>query len=94
MIEHLNGWDMSKTFHKSECKIYVKSFPGVNISCLKDYVKLPLRSTPTLFILLAGINDLYSNQTSKVIAKEIVDFATSLQNNQHDVSDCKTVQSE
>ena len=31
-------------------------------------------------------NDLNSNQTSEVIAKEIVDLATSLKNNQHDVS--------
>ena len=27
MIKHLNGWDLPKKFHKSECKIYVKSFP-------------------------------------------------------------------
>ena len=26
MIKHLNGWDMSKKAHKSECKVYVKSF--------------------------------------------------------------------
>ena len=86
MIKHLNGWDMSKKVHKSECKVYVKSFPGAKTSCMKDYVKPSLRSTPNHFILHVGTNDLNSNQTSEVIAKEIVDLATSLKNNQHDVS--------
>ena len=72
MIKHLNGWDMSEKVHKSECKIYVKSFPGVKTSCMKNYVKPSLRSTPNHFILHVGTNDLTSNQTSDVIAKEIV----------------------
>ena len=86
MIKHLNGWDMSKKVHKSECKVYVKSFPGAKTSCMKDYVKPSLRSTPNYFMLHVGTNDLNSNQTCKVIAKEIVDLATSLKNNQYDVS--------
>ena len=77
---------MSKNAHKSECKVYVKSFPGAKTSCMKDYVKPSLRSTPSHFILHVGTNDLNSNQTSEVIAKEIVDLAISLKNNQHDVS--------
>ena len=36
MIKHLNGWNMSKKAHKSECKIYVKQFPGAKTSCMKD----------------------------------------------------------
>ena len=72
---------MSKKVHKSECKIYVKSFPGAQTSCMKNYVKQSLRSTPNHFILHGGANDLNSNQTSEVIAKEIVDLATSVKNN-------------
>ena len=86
MIKHLSGWDMSKKAHKSGCKLYVKSFPGAKTSCMKDYVKPSLRSTPNHFILHVGTNDLNSNQTSGVIAKKIVDLATSLKNNQRDVS--------
>ena len=48
---------------------------------MKDHVKPSLRSTPNHFILHAGTNDLNSDQTSAVI-----DLATSLKNNQHDVS--------
>ena len=74
MIKHLNGWDMSKNVHKSEHKIHIKSFPGAKISCMKDYVKPLLRATPKHFILHVGTNDLNSNETSEVIAKEIVDL--------------------
>ena len=45
--------------------------------CMKDYAKPSLRSTPNHFILHVGTNNLNSNQTSEVIAKEIVDLATS-----------------
>ena len=45
-----------------------------------------VKKTPNHFILHVGTNDLNSSQTSEVIAKEIVDLATSLKNNQHDVS--------
>ena len=65
------------------CKIISRCQHILHEGLCKIIVK---KHTPTLFILLAGINDLYSNQTSKVIAKEIVDFATSLQRHQHDVS--------
>ena len=53
---------------------------------MKGYVKPSLRSTSNHFILHVGTNDLNSNQTSEVIAKEIADLATSLENNQHGVS--------
>ena len=86
MIKHLNGWDISKKTHKSECKIYEKSFASAKTSCMKDYLKPSLRSTPNHFILHVGKNDLNSNQTWEIIPKEIIDLATSLKNNQHDVS--------
>ena len=86
MIKHLDGWDMSKKVHKSECKVYLRSFPGAKRSCMKDNVKPLLRNTPNHFILHFGTSDLNPNQTSEVIAKEIVHLPTSLKNNQHDVS--------
>ena len=75
---------MSKKVHKSKCKIYVKPFSGDKTSCMKDYVKPSLRSTPNhfFFFLHVAMNELRSNQTSELISKEIVDFATSLKNNQ------------
>ena len=86
MIKHMNSWDMSKKVHKSECKVYVKSFPGVKTSCMKDYLKPSLKTTPSHFVLHVGTNDLNSNQTSEIIAKEIVDLAILLKNTQSDIS--------
>ena len=54
MIKHLNGWDMSKKVHKSECKVYVKSFPGAKTFYMKDYVKPSSKITPNHFILHIG----------------------------------------
>ena len=69
---------MSKKVHKSECKIYVKSFPSAKTSRIQDYVKSSLRSTPKHFVLHVRTNDPNSNKSSEVITKEIVDLATSL----------------
>ena len=57
-----------------------KKIPG-----MKGYVNPLLRRTPNHFILHVGTNDLNSNQTREVIAKEISYLATSLKNNQQHV---------
>ena len=54
---------MSKKVHKSDCRIYIKSFLGAKTYSMKYYVKPSLRSTPNHFILYVGTNDLESNQT-------------------------------
>ena len=46
--------EIMKLNQMSECKIYVKSFPGAKTSCLKDYVKPSLQSTQKHFILHSG----------------------------------------
>ena len=56
------------------------------VPSMKCYVKPLLRGTPNHFILHVGTNDLNFNQTSEVIAKEIIYLATSLKNNQQDVN--------
>ena len=68
---------MPKKVHRSESKIYLKSFLGAKISRLQDYMKLSLRSTPNHFLSHVGTNDLNSNKPSEVVAKDIVNLATS-----------------
>ena len=86
MIKYQNDWDLSTKVHKSEGKIQVKPFPDAKTPCIKDYVTPSLRSKPNHFILLVGTNDISSIQTFKVIVNKILDLATSLKNNQHDLS--------
>ena len=49
---------------------------------MKDDVKPSLRSNADLLILHVGTNDLSSNE----LARSIIDLATSVKNEKHDVS--------
>ena len=40
IIKHLNDWKMAKKI-KSNCQIFVKSFPRTTVSCMVDYMKRP-----------------------------------------------------
>ena len=53
---------------------------------MNDYIKPSLRSCPDHFILHVGTNDLNTDQSSEDIAKSIVNLATSIKSNKHDVS--------
>ena len=53
---------------------------------MKDYMKPSLRNAPNYFIFHVGTNDLNSDKTSKSIANTIIDLATSVKNEQYDVS--------
>ena len=91
MIKHLNGWEMSKKVNNPGCKTYVKHFEGAKITCMKDYMQPFLRNAPNHFILHAGINDQDSDKTAESIANTIIDLATSLKHDQHDVSISKII---
>ena len=85
MVKHLNGWEMSKKLN-ANCKVFVKTFSGAKATCMNDYVKLPVRSSPDHFILHVGANDLSSDKSSEEIARSIIDLATLIRNEKHDVS--------
>ena len=81
----LNDWEMAKRI-KSNCKIYVKTFSGATVSCIKDYMKPPLRNPPDHFILHVGAYDLFSEKSSMEIAELIINLACRLKNKIHDIS--------
>ena len=53
---------------------------------MHDYVKPSVRSSPDHFILHVGTNDLPSDKSLEEIARSIIDLATSVKNEKHDVS--------
>ena len=85
MVKHLNGWEMSKKLN-ANCKVFVKTFSGAKTTCMHDYVKPSVRSSPDHFILHVGTNDLSSDKSPEEIARSITDLATSIKNEKHDVS--------
>ena len=84
MIKHVNGCDMSKKL--KNCKVYVKSFSGFKVRCMKDHMKPSMRENPDHTILHVGTNDLNSDRPSNLIAKSIVDLAITMKNNLQNVS--------
>ena len=66
-------------------RIYIKSFPGATIECMKDYVKPALRHNPDLIIVHAGTNDLRSEQTSKEIAENILNLVNDIKTDTNEV---------
>ena len=84
MVKHLNGWEMSKKINVN-CKVF-KTFSGAKTTCMKDYLKPSVRSSPHHFILHFGTNDLSSDKLPEEIARSMIDLATSIKNEKRDVS--------
>ena len=85
MVKHINGWEISKRL-QSDCKVYVKQFSGAKTKCMKDYMNPSLRENCDHFILHVGTNDLNPKRSPELIAKSIVDLATTFKGNSRDVS--------
>ena len=52
-------------------------------ACMYDYVKPLVRSSPDHFILHVGSNELSSDKSPEVMARSIIDLATSIKNEKH-----------
>ena len=55
MIKHINVHEMSKKLEN--CKVYLKSFSGSNVQCMKDHLNQSMREKLDHTILYVGAND-------------------------------------
>ena len=85
MVKYINGWEISRRL-QSDCKVHVKQFSGAKTKRIKDYMKPSLWENPDHFILNVGTNDLNTERSPELIAKSIVDLATTLKGNSREVS--------
>ena len=86
MVKHIEGWKLTKETDKNH-KIYVRSFPGIKVKCMKDYVKPCFRENdPDLVILHVGTNEVNSELLPERIAKSIVDTAKNIKSEKRSVS--------
>ena len=77
---------MTKKTDKNH-KIYVRSFPGAKVKCMKDYAKPCIRENdPDHVILHVGTNELNSELLPKRIVKSIVDVAKNIKPEKRSVS--------
>ena len=84
MLKHINGWEISQKL--DNCKVYVESYRGTTVRCLKDHVKPAKCKNPDNCVLHVGTNDLISKRSPDMIAKSIADVASSLKSTSCDVS--------
>ena len=78
MVKYVNGWSVSESLRKKH-NVYIRSFSGSKVRCMKDFVKPCIRvKDPNYIILHVGINDLNLEKGAKLCIKSIVDLAKSL----------------
>ena len=85
MIKHLNCLEISRKL-QGNCKAYVKHFSGAKTKCMKDIIKPSPRENSNHYILHVGTNELCLDRSPELIAKSIIDLASTLEIESHDVS--------
>ena len=84
IVKHVEGWQLSKMTNQ---KVYVRSFSGAKVKCIKDYVKPCIRENdPDHVILHVGTNEMNSELPPERIAKSVVDVAKNVKSNTRSVS--------
>ena len=58
----------------------MRQFSGSKVSCMKDYVKPPIRENNLDHIFHVGTNDVPSEKTPQVIAQSIVGLVKTIAN--------------
>ena len=56
----------------------MKTFKAFKVRCVKDHIKLSLKEKPNHIVLHVGTNDLVSDRLPDLMAKSIVDVASSI----------------
>ena len=67
MVKRINRWKTSKRM-QSDCKVYVKQFPGATVECMKDYIT---RKSYHLILTQARMTDLNTERSPEHIAISI-----------------------
>ena len=84
IIKDIKPYKMNKSLEPGS-KIYVKSFSGAKVSCMRDHVRPSLRYNPDLIILGAGANDLKSEKTPEMISDEIINLASDMKSDTNEI---------
>ena len=84
ILKHVNGFEITKKL--DNCKVYVKSFSGAKIKCMKDYAQPTIGNNPGHIVIHVGTNDLSSKKESAEISSAIVELALKLKSDTCQVS--------
>ena len=83
IAKHIRSYELSQRVEN--CKVFIKSFFGVKVRCMEDYIQLTLRETPSHVILHLHVstNDLTTKQDPQQIAESIINLAVKIKRNCH-----------
>ena len=84
MVKHVEGWQLSKSTNQ---KVYVRSFTGAKVKCMKDYVKPCIRENDQDHVIIhVGTNQMNSELPPERIAKSVIDVAKNVKTDTRSVS--------
>ena len=83
-IKDIKSFKMKKAISSND-KVFIKSFPGAKIECMKDYVKHSLKYNPDLLIVHMGTNDLRTEKSPEDIAESIINLSLDIKTNENEV---------
>ena len=84
MTKNIDKYKIKNKLRNNE-NIYIKSFPGANISDMHDYCRPSKKHSPDVFILHVGTNDLRDIKTPDEIANDIIKLAGDLKSDVNEV---------
>ena len=70
---------------------YVRHFAGAKVMCMKDHIKPTLREKTDDIVLHGGTNYLVSDRPPDLITKSIVNVASSMKDENHNVTISKII---
>ena len=71
--------------HLSPQKVYVECFPGATVDDMNSYIVPSMKHGPEAVVIHAGTNNLSPQKSPLEIAQEILDLASSLQNDNNEI---------
>ena len=71
LTNDMKSYKMKQGMSNKE-KVYIQSFPGATVGCMRDYVKQSLKFNPDAILLYCGMNDLRTDKCAEEIANNII----------------------
>jgi len=84
MLKHIEGYKMSEATSRQE-KIIFKSFSGATTDCMNSHAVPTTKRNPKTIILHCGTNDIRSKNSPEEIAREIIELATGIRNDDNTI---------
>lgn len=85
IVKDVKSYKMRNALPNKE-NVYVKSFPGATVECMKSYIKPSLKFNPNVIIINTGTNDLRSNKLPDQIADDIINLALSVKSDHTEIA--------